>query len=164
MIAAALNEDILIEKVDDFLAPFGIDSDFDSDFSYDPTEERVYFTILISERSDRLFKEYITTHFNFENFNIFVMSLLHEVGHFYTLYNFSKEKRKEDKRLKRNIEKQLTKNDSDEVYSSYFDLDIEKAATAWAVDYYKNNFERCEKFFIDFVAVLNNEYHKIGLI
>lgn len=159
-----LNEDLLIEIVDEFLKPFGIDSDFDSDFFYDPEDERVYFSIIISERSDRLFKEYIAKEFNFNVENTFLISLLHEVGHFYTLPLFSKEEMKKSYRDKSKIEKALEKNDDDATFSSYFDLDVEKVATKWAIEYYQTHTKRCDEFFKKFLRTLVDEYMRLGVI
>ena len=61
------------------------------------------------------------------------------------------------------IEEALKIDDSDEIYSLYFDLSIEKVATAWAVDYYKKNRKRCEDFYSKFVETLKAEYKRIGL-
>lgn len=158
-----LNEDLLVSLVDDFLEPFGLDSDFDSDFSYDPSEDRVYFTVIVSERSDRLFKQYISNEFHFDPPSIFMISLLHEVGHAYTLSSFSQMKIKNAHRAKKLIEQELAKNDSDSVYSQYFDLKIEKVATAWAVEYYKANRKRCDDFYSIFEKTLKKEYERIGL-
>lgn len=158
-----LNEDLLVEMVDDFLEPFGVDSDFSSDFSYDPEDDRVYFTIAISERADRLFKDYISTRFDFDVPNIFVMSLLHEVGHAYTLYTFSKKRINADHEAKELIEQALEMDDSDEIYSLYFDLDIERVATSWAVDYYKANRKRCDDFYKSFSKKLHEEYKRLGV-
>lgn len=160
---SVLNEDLLVEMVDKFLEPFGVDSDFSSDFSYDPEDDRVYFSIIVTERSDRLFKQYVSTHFHFDPPSIFMLSLLHEVGHAYTLSSFSELRLRSAHQAKREIEKELEKNDSDEVYSLYFDLSIEKVATAWAVDYYRNNRKRCDDFYSSFVQTLKAEYERIGL-
>ena len=54
-----INYDVLVETVDEFLEPFGCDSDYDNDFFYDKSENTVYFSIIVSERADRLFKEYV---------------------------------------------------------------------------------------------------------
>lgn len=159
----SLNEDLLVSLVDDFLEPFGLDSELDSDFGYDSEDERVYFSILYTERSDRLFKQYIQKEFNFDPPNLFMISLLHEVGHAYTLPTFSKTIIKATNKAKKLIEKELEKNDSDTIYSSYFDLSIEKVATAWAVDYYKSNKTRCDEFYSRFEKTLLSELHKIGL-
>ena len=160
---SVLNEDLLVKMVDKFLEPFGVDSDFSSDFSYDPEDDRVYFSIMVSERADRLFKQYVSSHFHFDPPSIFMLSLLHEVGHAYTLSSFSKLRLRSAHQAKREIEKELEKNNSDEVYSLYFDLSIEKVATAWAVDYYRNNRKRCDDFYSSFVQTLKAEYERIGL-
>lgn len=157
------NEEALIELVDNFLTPFGCDSDLDSDFSYDSEDDRVYFSIIVSERSDRLFKQYISNEFHFDVSNIFIISLLHEVGHAQTLWQFSQKQIQSAHRAKKSIEKKLEKNNSDEIYSQYFDLSIEKAATAWAVNYYKNNKARCDEFYSLFEKTLHEEFKRIGL-
>ena len=160
---SALNEDLLVEMVDEFLEPFGVDSDFSSDFSYDPDDDRVYFSIIVAERSDRLFKQYVSTHFHFETPSIFMLSLLHEVGHAYTLHTFSKLRLETAHEAKEIIEEALEIDNSDEIYSLYFDLSIEKVATAWAVDYYKANRKRCDDFYSRFLQTLKAEYERIGL-
>lgn len=157
------NEDLLVSLVDEFLEPFGVDSDFSSDFSYDPEDERVYFSIMVSERADRLFKQYVLSHFHFEISNIFMISLLHEVGHAFTLNSFSKMEIKNDHLAKETIEEMLHADDSDDIYSLYFDLKIERVATAWAIDYYKANKKRCDDFYSKFVSALKKEYARLGL-
>lgn len=158
-----INEDLLIEMVDEFLEPFGVDSDFSNDFSYDPEDRRVYFSILVSERADRLFKKYVSTHFGFGTPSIFMLSLLHEVGHSYTLDLFSKTRIAKAHLAKEKIKEELKKNNSDEIYSQYFDLDIEKVATVWAVNYYRDNRTRCDAFYSRFEKALKAEYERIGL-
>ena len=158
-----LNEDLLVELVDEFLEPFGCDSDFSSDFSYDPEDDRVYFSIIVTERADRLFKQYVSSHFHFETPSIFMLSLLHEVGHAYTLHTFSKMEMENAHDAKKLIETALEMADSDEIYSLYFDLKIEKVATAWAIKYYKENRKRCDDFYSIFVKTLRAEYERIGL-
>lgn len=158
-----LDEDLLVSLVDEFLEPFGCDSDFSSDFSYDPEDERVYFSIAFSERADRLFRKYVEKTFHFNIPHIFMISLLHEVGHFYTLPMFSKMRLETAHEAKRLIEEALEMDDCDEIYSLYFDLSIEKVATAWAVDYYRKNMKRCEDFYLKFVETLKAEYKRIGV-
>ena len=158
-----LNEDLLVEMVDEFLEPFGCDSDFDADFSYDPEDETVCFSIAITERSNRLFREYIAKHFHFDPPSIFMMSLLHEVGHYFTYHDFSRMEIETAHEAKNTIGEMLEADNSDEIYSLYFDLKIEKVATAWAVDYYKSNRKRCDDFYSKFVKTLAAEYARIGL-
>jgi hypothetical protein len=159
-----IDEEKLVRLVDEFLAPFGCDSAFSADFSFDPEIDRVHFSILVSERADRLYKEYVMSHFNFTPPSIFMMSLLHEVGHAYTLHTFSEEDMQKFHIQKRTIEANLETNDTDENYCAYFDIEMERAATAWAVNYYQSNREICDAFYSLFMAVLRNEYWKINLI
>lgn len=164
----SLNKDLLVSLVDDFLEPFGLDSELDSDFGYDLNDDTIYFSLLITERSDKLFKEYIEKTFHFIVPNIFIISLLHEVGHYFTLYSFSKMKLKNAHQTKELIENELEKITTDDplydiVYSKYFDLNIEKAATAWAIDYYKNNKARCDEFYSLFEKNLHEEFKRVGL-
>lgn len=158
-----LNEDLLVEMVDSFLEPFGCDSDFDSDFFFDPEEDRVYFSIVLAERADRLYKQYIKQTFHIDINNIFMISLLHEVGHFYTLFTFSDDRIKADHAMKNLIEEALSMDDSDETYSLYFNLPIEKAATEWAVKYYTANQKRCDDFYKAFLITLQEEYRRLGV-
>ena len=164
-----MNEKILISLVNDFLRPFRIKSDFDSDFFYDPDEEKIYFSIIYSERSDELFKKYVEKKFDFKIPSLFMISLLHEVGHFYTLNTFSKMEIVKDHLAKNIIEKKLKRiNPNTEkynkIYSKYFDLKTERVATAWAVWYYKNNKTRCDNFYSVFSNALSKQYSKLGLI
>ena len=158
-----LNEDLLVEMVDEFLEPFGCDSDFGADFSYDPEDDTIYFSIAVTERANRLFKSYIEKTFHFNVPHIFMISLLHEVGHFYTLHTFSKMRIETAHSAKDLIEEALKMDNDDEIYSLYFDLSIEKVATAWAVDYYRKNMKRCEDFYSKFEKTLKAEYERIGL-
>ena len=163
-----LDTDILVSLVDTFLEPLGVSSDFDSDFYYDPEDELVYFSVLFTDRSDRLWKEYIKKTFSFEVDNIFMLSLLHEVGHHYTLNTFSRMRIKTAHQAKELINEELGKLDPsdpayDVVYSNYFDLSIEKVATAWAIDYYKANKKRCDDFYSIFEKELHKQYKALGV-
>lgn len=163
-----INFNKLVEMVDEFLEPFGLDSDFDADFCYDTEEERVYFSIMVTERSDRLFKKYIKDTFNFNVPSIFMMSLLHEVGHAETLDTLSRAQIDADHYVKDILDEVLentpTNNpDYEDIYTQYFDLTIEKVATQWAVDYYKANRKRCDDFYSIFENALVEEYKRINL-
>ena len=158
-----LDTDILISLVDEFLEPFGLDSDFDSDFFYDSEDETVFFSVIVSERADRLFKEYVHKTFSFDIPNIFMLNLLHEIGHAETLSQFSKQRLKTVHKQKEAISERLDQTNSDACYIEYFDLSIEKVATAWAVEYYKANTKRCEDFYSRFLKELHRQYAEIGL-
>lgn len=156
-------EDVLVSLVDEFLEPFGCTAEFSNDFSYCPEDNEITFTILYSERADRLFREYIKSHFSFEVPNLFMMSLLHEVGHAMTLFTFSKTEMENAHHAKELIENDLKEEDTDETFSKYFDLDIEKVATEWAVNYYRSNSEKIEDFYLKFEKTLHQAFTELEL-
>ena len=158
-----LDIDTLVSMVDTFLEPFGLDSDFDTDFFYDPEDETVFFSLIISERADRLFRKYVHDTFSFNIPNIFMFSLLHEVGHSQTLWTFPKKILRDTEEQKRKISKALEKTNSDEFFLKYFDLEVERLATEWAVNYYKTNTKQCEDFYSIFSKELHRQYAEIGL-
>lgn len=125
------------------LAPFGIAKAKLSDtYSYSYDTESVTYKITENEIEDIWFIEFIEERFNYKVKYPFVMSLLHEVGH----HNANDEIEgamldfclAEKKRISEEMETADDKR-SKELEWQYFNLPDEIMATAWAVDYAKNN-------------------------
>ena len=135
----------------------------DADFYYHTDKEKVFFSLLVADRADRCFKAFIHKQYGYEvttDIELFVISVLHEMGHHKTifsmsdeLYNFSED---EEKRI--NIE--LTKHDTDEVYSRYFYLPAEIIATDWAMKWVKKHPKKFAKLSSEVQALLNDFYAK----
>ena len=120
----------------------------DTDFNYYYYSKKVGYSILVSERMDSLFLEYAFLHGLKVDCGIFALSLLHEVGHHMTIegidqstYDFCQE-----------VKETLT--DSDEDANVYFDLEDERLATKWAIDYINTHVKEVEDFTVKFSEAL----------
>ena len=114
-----------------------------SDFFYYPNKQKINFSIAISEQSDRCFKAFLKNFFNFGIFSsedLFCVSLLHEIGHYFTYDNIDENTYNESKGMTQEI-LELLQNDptNDEIYSCYFELPIEIVATTWAINWIAEN-------------------------
>lgn len=117
-----------------------------ADFSYLPYEisnsnkAEITYTILVSERMDNMFYEYAKSLGLKVDCGIFILSLLHEVGHHITYDDISAEVWNYD------IDVKATLKDSDEDCKTYFALETERIATQWAVDYINKHIAEVSKF------------------
>jgi hypothetical protein len=132
----------LNNAVSAILAPFGISKaryDDENGYTYYPTNHKVTFKILEENIGDELFIDFIKDTFDFTVPNSFIISLLHEVGHHYTLdliddetYNYCYD---EKQRISEELSKAETYEDIKALFYQYFMLPDELEATTWAVDY-----------------------------
>lgn len=128
----------LESKVNKFLAPFGLKSVFGLDFAYLTENEVVQFPVFMTERVDNIFAEWLKDTFNFDVPNMFIFSLLHEVGHHYTIDDFDDKDFEKDEKRKAKISENLEK-DYKKYSRKYFALPIEYSANEWAVNYFIEN-------------------------
>ena len=111
---------------------------YDKFFFYSPDDELICFTFNEDEESNREWKKFLAKEFNFTltKENLFTMSILHELGHHYTVDLFTEEQWEEEA-----TEKCLEGLEGAERERTYFNLPIEKTATMWAVNFYRENKE-----------------------
>ena len=90
--------------------------------------------------------------------NTFILSLLHEVGHYFTLSNFSKEEREQIEIEKEKIDTE--RNTIDRNYR-YFELPTEFSASWWAIQFINNHLDWMEDLFNlckrNFESILNDK-------
>lgn len=138
-----------------------ISMELDSDFWYNCITEEIHFSIIISERSDRCFKEFFHKRYGIElktSVELFVMSVLHEIGHYYTYDDISDDIFNYCKDEEERIQKELEENDTDEIYSRYFYLPDELVANDWAAEWYKSHPKKFKKLTDKTQAILNTFY------
>lgn len=132
-------------------------------FAYFPSDLYPLITYCLEEpvEANREWKKFLKENFNFDLTaeNLFSMSILHELGHHYTINFFSSEE----------WETQATEKalegieDPIEYYRAYFKLPIEYAATTWAVDIYNLNKKNMRSWNHRFYCALRHyeKKHKI---
>lgn len=103
-------------------------------------------------------KEYLKKyhHFNLTVENVFIMSILHELGHHYTLPYFSDAQWEKEDKMKSKIEEKITKENAHACRIKYFQMPTEKAATAWAIEYYNANREKMKNWNHRFMCAIRH--------
>lgn len=137
--------------IDNYVSEWGLTSQLDTDFAYDPVEDIVYWSVVVSEKNSEDFKEFFESLGCVVKADVFIYSLFHEIGHSQTLeyvseedYNYSWDR----------------KADPEITNYEYFRLPNEIVATQWAVDYINNNAEEIEEFWNGLQPLLMKFYNK----
>lgn len=139
-------------KIDEFLAPFGCTCVFAHDFSYYYFTQEVAVSFLVCEKADRDFMHSIEMQRPKVNCDIFLWSLLHEIGHHETVELLSDFEMDLCQSIKRKIQEGEIPN---EVYYICFD---EVMATQWAVDFANENAESLFHFWNELQPLIMNFY------
>lgn len=122
-----------------FLEPFDCIADIGPDFCYWSGSSRIDYTLVVSENQDKWFKEFAHSLMPELNCDIFLLSLMHELGHHETIDDIE-----DDEELWRacwevkkelNSKEERTKEDN----FTYFNLPDEKMATEWGLHYMKTH-------------------------
>lgn len=114
--------------------------ELDTDFAYYCNSDVITYSLITTERTDKLFTEFAKQHGLKVDCGIFLLSLFHEVGHYFTLEDLDE---KTEKRCER-IKETLSPN-KDKDCLKYFGLADEIIATEWAIEYINNNEKKLEK-------------------
>lgn len=147
----------LVEK---FIKYFGCKAEIDTDFAYYPEEKVVTWSPFIMDKADRYFNEFVNEFFPNIEADIFLWSLLHEVGHhmtyeFWSAENLEQSKKVKDLAAERLERKGINPKAEKLCYFMYFSADDEMRATGWAAEYMETHPERVAKFWHDFVDAYN---------
>lgn len=133
----------LDKMLTEFVEKFGCTAEMGAEFCYWKDDELINYTLVVSTFSDKVWKEYVYKTFNYKIENIFIFSLLHEIGHHFTMDNFPKSHRNFEEKMVAKIEKDLSNSKSEildrNLNLEYFNLPMEKVATKWAVHYAKTH-------------------------
>lgn len=122
----------ILQVLYDFLSKNGwahIGLQVDSDFYYYYEEEKTGFSLIVAERSARLFPQFAYDNGLEYEVPIFILAFLHELGHYVTLGDFTEEELEQFENEKENL------GDTDEDFLKYFAIPDEFAATFWAIEY-----------------------------
>ena len=131
--------------------------------SFAIADDELFYSMFVYEDTDRDWKDWLRDTYGNrydEKFSTFVLSFLHEVGHYFTIDDFDDEEQFANK-------SDLTIDldcDSDELQTekrrAYWELPVEKAATDWAIDFYNDRKNQMENFYKDVMTFVTNFYNK----
>ena len=150
------------------LKPFGISkAECDTGYTYCYADNSVTFKIQENEPDDIHFAQFIEKRFNYKPKYMFIISLLHEVGHYQTfddvdggMLNFCQlEKQRIIRESENASEEKLL-----ELEEQYFNLPDELLATYWAVEYAKNHPQEIQKMWNIAKTALFEFYQENGLL
>lgn len=121
--------DIINDEVNSFIQIFNEDytAEIGSDFCCYPTTGEIEWSLLIVDSGGiAFFKNFCSRYPEVVDFNIFTLSLLHEIGHLETVLDMDFESTR--------------KRASGLTNEQYFELHDEKIATDWAGNWIHNNY------------------------
>ena len=158
----------LDKMINNYVKKFGCTAELGSEFCYWHDDETVDYSFIIPVPSDEVWKEYVKKEFNFNLTNIFMFSLLHEIGHHYTMDFFTQTQQNKNDKMVDKIEKVLSESDDEKLdktmYLKYFDLPMERIATKWAVNYYRKHRFSINRFYKKLNKELKKFYKINGLL
>lgn len=142
-------------------AQFGIEKiKVTDEFSYIYLKNKITYKITEGDIEDKLFCEHIKERFGYEVKYPFIMFMLHEVGHHLnndciddTLEDFCT---REKDRIEEEMAEALTADEVRKLEWQYFGLPDEIMASAWAVDFAKENPAEIERMW----KAIEKAFHK----
>lgn len=155
----------LNEKISEFTENFGCSAEMGLDFCYWRDEEIINYSLIIPQNCDNYFTEYVLNTFDYKIQNIFMFSLLHEIGHHMNSENYTIAQRIFQKIKVKVIEIELNFSvfSQKKLFFQYFNSLLEKEATEWAIEYFSENEDEIEEFWKNFSENLREFYNANNL-
>lgn len=150
-----------IEKIiNDFLEPFECKCELSDGFTFDDATNIITYALFYAQDgTDKDFLDAIEKHHKPQvTADLFLWSLLHEIGHHETLCQFS------DKDFEEYLTFSTDAFEGKHTNYEYCTCPIEWTATEWAVEYANNNFEEISIFWNELQSALMEFYRKYKLI
>lgn len=108
------------------------------DFCYYPETHAVQWGMLLNDEQENMYAQFMYEYGLKREVNPFVISLLHEVGHFMTIHQLGEETVQFDHVAKEIAAGAATEVDINSHYW-YWELDTEFAANMWAIEWVRNH-------------------------
>ena len=132
--------DLLNKKLEEFFSEYGIELTFrvSEEFAYFYDKDVVNYSLTTLGKQDLYFKKFFYKLDNrIKDIDIFMLSILHEVGHSQTLNNIDDVLYEQEQRVKETLDGSKKADNY-----IYFGLPSEMAATLWAIDFIIENSEK----------------------
>lgn len=124
----------LQKVISNYVAKFDLTCRLGTDFGYYWADDIIEYAVVVSQRFDDLYSEYLSTHYSDINAPLFLWSLFHEIGHSQTDDFFTEEAHAIFSEYKNSLDPEL---DSDVM--EYYRCPDEATATNWAYLYMRDN-------------------------
>lgn len=166
---AKLKGNDLLKEIDKivnkFVKPFGVTAYLDSDFLYIHDSKEVHYSFAVTDRNLESWGRWLKSLAPEMTADVFITSLLHEVGHHMTMDSIDPVVQAHCDDIKRRLMEvdetcQLTQGELDFIY---YTLPDELAATEWAVNYIRCAPERCAKFWEKVQPIIVKFYEANGI-
>lgn len=151
-----------IEKINDIVyelvSQFDCNCEMGLDFSYYYDSSLITWTILVTETSDKSFSEFVKENYPDITADIFLWSLLHEIGHNETCSYWTEKEQKKFDKQKEELEKENQDKDYLTSCIEYYNIPDEYEATKWAAKYIINNEEYLKEYWERLQAAIVDFY------
>lgn len=151
--------------INEFTSQFGLNAHLEPDFCYYRNEHSVAYSLVVCS-ADQYFIPYCSHIDNRVKADVFLISLMHEIGHHFTQFNFSEDDWDKSNDIKEHINEALGKypNKAAKWNNIYFNLDVERVATAWGLNYLATHSEEVAEFWAELQPAIMRFYRKNGLL
>ena len=148
--------------INNFLFPFELECDFAEDFGYYPIHNLISISLITIDRSSKNFLSFVNKEFKEVKADIFLWSLLHEIGHHETWDLLTDNELELSAALKEAItnNENITDNGRDLIY---FYTPDEYAATEWAANYMIENSQEIKEFWEKLQPLILDIYNKYNI-
>jgi hypothetical protein len=154
-----LDTSMIDKTLNEFLAPFECHALLGKEFSYNDSDNTIAYAVAVETTSNQEFLESV---YNFHKpqvkCDVFLWSLLHEIGHHNTLYYFEDWELDKYIALRSKIEKGVVPTEA------YYRCDVEWDATEWAVKYANTHQNELKKQWEKIQNSLMTFYKSVGVI
>ena len=152
--------------INEFLDQFGLTAQLESEFSYWRDDFHIGYALVVVDAADKYFLPFCEHIDNRVKADAFLISLMHEVGHHFTQFSFSDETWEQNNEVKEYISVALGKcpDKAAKWNNVYFNLETEKAATAWGLNYLATHSEEVAEFWAELQPAIMRFYRKNGLL
>lgn len=149
------------DLINELVSPFGVKAKLGTDFCYLHEKKTVYYCFAVPDRFRETWNRWVRSRCPYVNCDLFLTSLMHEVGHHMTIDTITPEIQRFCDEMKEEIEKWATDDShisSTELDFMYYGLYDELAATDWGLNYIANAPKVCREFWKKFQPLLLKFY------
>lgn len=149
--------DEINKVINEFLEPFELTAELGTDFDYCFLEDKVHYALIVGDASSKLFMENAEARFPDIHADVFLWSLLHEIGHSETLDDLDDGVEELCIEIKRGLNGH-TDWSIEHRHMIYFNCPDEMAATDWAGEYMMDHKDEIATFWNKLQPVIKRFY------